>query len=67
MQRGDLNRNIGSVEIRSLSDLPGLHQQVQAVATRIRQGHGRIGTGSLPCDADGAVGRRRRVGGRRRP
>jgi signal transduction histidine kinase len=34
---GDLNRTIGSVEIRSLSDLPGLHQQVQTVATRIRQ------------------------------
>jgi two-component system, NtrC family, sensor histidine kinase HydH len=34
---GDLNRNIGSVEIRNLSDLPGLHQQVQAVAAGIRQ------------------------------
>jgi signal transduction histidine kinase len=34
---GDLNRDIGSVEIGSLSDLPGLHQQVQVVATRIRQ------------------------------
>lgn len=34
---GDLNRDVGSVEIRRLSDLPGLHQQVQAVATRIRQ------------------------------
>jgi two-component system, NtrC family, sensor histidine kinase HydH len=34
---GDLNREVGSVEIRSPSDLPGLHQQVQAVATRIRQ------------------------------
>ena len=34
---GDMNREVGSVEIRNLSDLPGLHQQVQAVATRIRQ------------------------------
>ncbi len=34
---GDLNREVGSVEIRNLSDLPGLHQQVQVVATRIRQ------------------------------
>lgn len=34
---GDLNREVGSVEIRNLSDLPGLHQQVQTVATRIRQ------------------------------
>ncbi len=34
---GDLNREVGSVKIQNLSDLPGLHQQVQAVATRIRQ------------------------------
>jgi two-component system, NtrC family, sensor histidine kinase HydH len=34
---GDLNREVGSVEIRSLSDLPGLHQQVHEVAARIRQ------------------------------
>lgn len=34
---GDLNRDVGSVEIRSLDDLPGLHQQVQTVATRIQQ------------------------------
>ena len=34
---GDLDRQLGSVEIRNLSDLPGLHQQVQTVATRIRQ------------------------------
>jgi signal transduction histidine kinase len=34
---GDLNRKIGSVEIQDLSDLPGLHQQVQAVAAQIRQ------------------------------
>ncbi len=34
---GDLGRQLGSVEIRNLSDLPGLHQQVQAVATQIRQ------------------------------
>jgi signal transduction histidine kinase len=34
---GDLDRQLGSVEIRDLSDLPGLHQQVQTVATRIRQ------------------------------
>jgi two-component system, NtrC family, sensor histidine kinase HydH len=34
---GDLNRDVGSVEIERLSDLPGLHQQVQEVATRIRK------------------------------
>jgi two-component system, NtrC family, sensor histidine kinase HydH len=34
---GDLNCDVGSVEIGHLNDLPGLHQQVQAVATRIRQ------------------------------
>jgi two-component system, NtrC family, sensor histidine kinase HydH len=34
---GDLNHEVGSVEIRSLSDLPGLHQQVHEVAARIRQ------------------------------
>lgn len=34
---GDLDRKVGSVEIKDLSDLPGLHQQVQAVATGIRQ------------------------------
>ena len=34
---GELNREVGSVKIQNLSDLPGLHQQVQEVATRIRQ------------------------------
>jgi len=34
---GDLDREVGSVEVRSLADLPGLHQQVQAVAGGIRQ------------------------------
>jgi signal transduction histidine kinase len=34
---GDLDQQLGSVEIRNLSDLPGLHHQVQTVATRIRQ------------------------------
>jgi signal transduction histidine kinase len=34
---GDMDRQLGSVEVRSLADLPGLHQQVQAVAGRIRQ------------------------------
>jgi two-component system, NtrC family, sensor histidine kinase HydH len=34
---GDLNREVGSVEVQSLADLPGLHQQVQAVAVRLRQ------------------------------
>ncbi len=34
---GDLNREVGSVKIQNLSDLPGLHQQVQEVVTRIRQ------------------------------
>mgnify|MGYP000569069641 CR=1 FL=1 len=34
---GDLQRDVGSVDIRQLSDLPGLQQQVQAIAGRIRQ------------------------------
>ena len=34
---GDLNHNVGSVKIQYLDDLPGLQQQVQIVAIRIRQ------------------------------
>jgi two-component system, NtrC family, sensor histidine kinase HydH len=34
---GDLNQEVASVEIRNLDDLSGLQQQVQVVATRIRQ------------------------------
>jgi signal transduction histidine kinase len=34
---GDLSRDMGSVEVQSLADLPGLHQQVQTVAGRLRQ------------------------------
>lgn len=34
---GDLDREVGSVEVGNLADLPGLHQQVQTVAGRIRQ------------------------------
>ena len=34
---GGLSREVGSVEVQSLADLPGLHQQVQAVAGRLRQ------------------------------
>ncbi len=33
---GDLQRDVGSVDIRQLGDLPGLQQQVQAIASRIR-------------------------------
>ncbi|MCE5301792.1 MAG: hypothetical protein LLF97_01635 [Planctomycetaceae bacterium] len=33
---GEMNRQLGSVEIDGGSDLPGLHQQVQAVASQIR-------------------------------
>ena len=35
---GNLNREVGSVEIKNLNDLPGLKKQVQEVAARIRQG-----------------------------
>ncbi len=34
---GDLNREVGPVEIQRLDDLPGLHQQIQTVTGRIRQ------------------------------
>jgi two-component system, NtrC family, sensor histidine kinase HydH len=34
---GDLKREVGSVEVQSLADLPGLQQQVQAVVVRLRQ------------------------------
>jgi signal transduction histidine kinase len=34
---GDLDREVGSVDVRELGDLPGLQRQVQAVAGRIRQ------------------------------
>jgi two-component system, NtrC family, sensor histidine kinase HydH len=34
---GDLRQDVGSVEVQSQADLPFLHQQVQIVATRIRQ------------------------------
>ena len=34
---GHMDREVGSVEVRDLADLPGLQQQVQAVAARIRQ------------------------------
>jgi two-component system, NtrC family, sensor histidine kinase HydH len=34
---GDLTRDVGSVEVRAQVDLPSLHQQVQAVAVRLRQ------------------------------
>ena len=34
---GDLSREVGSVEVQSLADLPGLQQQVQAVVVRLRQ------------------------------
>ncbi len=33
---GDLNREVGSVEVRSPADLPGLQQQVQTIAVRLR-------------------------------
>ncbi|MDD4786656.1 MAG: ATP-binding protein [Pirellulales bacterium] len=34
---GDLDRKVGSVEVRALDDLPALQQQVEAVAEQIRR------------------------------
>ncbi len=34
---GDLSREVGSVDVQELADLPGLHQQVQTVAGRLRE------------------------------
>jgi signal transduction histidine kinase len=34
---GDVTREVASVEVQNPADLPGLHQQVQAVATRLRE------------------------------
>lgn len=34
---GDLQRDVGAVDVRQLGDLPGLQQQVQAIAGRIRE------------------------------
>ena len=64
---GDLNREVGSVEVRNPADLPGLHQQVQAVATRLRQVMDELQQTrrqAMLADRLAAVGR---IGGRRGP
>ncbi len=58
---GDLDRKVGSVQVRALDDLPALQEQVHAVAERIRRDGG---TRAEPSKghADRATGGGRRAG-----